>query len=412
MNRTLSILALALTYMVFAMLLNSVAPVILQSMLTFGVDKAATSTLDACKDIPIALTSLLVAPYLPRVGYRRSMIIGLALVALACTSMPLASSFLATRLTFVAIGITFALIKVSVYSSIGLVTSDPKQHASITSTIEGLFMVGVLATSWVFSAFIDRGNPGNPVWLHVYWVLGGLAAAAAVIWSITPLDESRIGSTNAATTEKTDVREMIRLAWKPLVAVFLASAFIYVLIEQAVQTWLPTFNNEALGLSAALSVQLASVYSAGLAAGRLGAGVLLRFVRWPTLLTVCLITAAGLLLVSVQSVPTPSVAPSGWGSLPVRAYILPLLGLFLAPVYPTICSAMLSALPIRQHASMTGLIVVFSALGGTLGSFITGRVFAATDGRTAFMLALIPMGLLLVLLMLFDRRLKVAPATE
>jgi len=43
MNRIIVIIALAATYFVFAMLLNSVAPVILQSMLTFGVDKVATS---------------------------------------------------------------------------------------------------------------------------------------------------------------------------------------------------------------------------------------------------------------------------------------------------------------------------------------------------------------------------------
>jgi hypothetical protein len=40
---------------------------------------------------------------------------------------------------------------------------------------------------------------------------------------------------------------------------------------------------------------------------------------------------------------------------------------------------------------MTGLIVVFSALGGTTGSIITGSVFEFFDGQTAFYLSLIPM---------------------
>ena len=35
---------------------------------------------------------------------------------------------------------------------------------------------------------------------------------------------------------------------------------------------------------------------------------------------------------------------------------------------------------------MTGLIVVFSALGGTTGSFITGQLFAHFDGALAFYL--------------------------
>src|SRR5262249_15670114 len=105
MSRIVMIVALAATYFVFAMLLNSVAPVILQSMLTFGVDKVAPWTLDACKDLPIAITSLAAAAYIPRLGYRRAMVLGLGFVALACTAMPLLPGFVTTRLMFVAVGV-------------------------------------------------------------------------------------------------------------------------------------------------------------------------------------------------------------------------------------------------------------------------------------------------------------------
>ena len=47
---------------------------------------------------------------------------------------------------------------------------------------------------------------------------------------------------------------------------------------------------------------------------------------------------------------------------------------------------------------MVGLIVVFSALGGTTGSLIIGRTFAAVGGSTAFYLLLIPIvGVLLAM---------------
>jgi len=54
---------------------------------------------------------------------------------------------------------------------------------------------------------------------------------------------------------------------------------------------------------------------------------------------------------------------------------------------------------------MAGLIVVFSALGGTTGSMITGTVFDNFDGQTAFYLSLIPMALMLIALWFF-RQLK------
>ena len=45
MNRIRMIVALALIYMIFAILLNSVGTVILQSIATFGIDKPEASAL-------------------------------------------------------------------------------------------------------------------------------------------------------------------------------------------------------------------------------------------------------------------------------------------------------------------------------------------------------------------------------
>jgi MFS-type transporter involved in bile tolerance (Atg22 family) len=53
---------------------------------------------------------------------------------------------------------------------------------------------------------------------------------------------------------------------------------------------------------------------------------------------------------------------------------------------------------------MAGLIVVFSALGGTTGSIVTGNLFEAFGGRTAFYFSLIPITLLMFTLYLFKRR--------
>jgi predicted MFS family arabinose efflux permease len=52
---------------------------------------------------------------------------------------------------------------------------------------------------------------------------------------------------------------------------------------------------------------------------------------------------------------------------------------------------------------MSGLIVVFSALGGTTGSIITGHVFDAYGGQTAFYFSLIPISILIILLIIFKR---------
>lgn len=396
------LIAMVLVYMLFGILLNSVGTVILQSIATLGQTKASAAILEAFKDLPIAITSFAVASFLPRLGFRRAMMLGSGAVAIACLAMPLLPGFATAKFLFAVTGVAFALVKVSVYSSIGLVTNDQAEHASLTNIIEGLFMVGVLSGYWIFGAFIDPANPSGLRWLNVYWLLSALSTLVVVLLAISPLDESAaIAKTRTA---KEDFVAMLRLIGQALVLVFMLSAFTYVLIEQAIGTWLPTFNNEVLHLPQAMSIQAASLFAAALAAGRLSAGVILRRIHWYPVVSVCIILMAALVLLSLPLTRGLSADPAiGWFSAPLAAYLLPLAGLFLAPIYPAINSAMLTALPKSEHAAMTGLLVVFSALGGTTGSYITGRVFAAFDGQTAFYLSIVPMVVLFVALGKFRR---------
>ncbi|EQD33928.1 major facilitator transporter, partial [mine drainage metagenome] len=85
LNRYRVIGALALSFMIFAILLNSVGTVILQVIHTFGVGKPRASLLELFKDLPIVITSFALASFLPILGYRRAMLIALGVVAVACT---------------------------------------------------------------------------------------------------------------------------------------------------------------------------------------------------------------------------------------------------------------------------------------------------------------------------------------
>jgi fucose permease len=404
MNRIRMIIALALIYMIFAILLNSVGTVILQSIATFGIDKPEASALERYKDLTIAFTSFLVASFLPMFGYRRSMMLALAIVGGACLLMPLYPSFLTTRLLFACVGVGFAMTKVCVYSSIGLLTTDRIAHSRLTNTIEGLFMVGVLGGNWIFSAFVDPLHPGNPVWFNVYWLLAGACALVILLLGSSRLDESAAHAHGHNNSFSDSLLEMLQLFVRPLVYVFLASAFLYVLIEQSFGTWLPTFNNEILKLPNAMSIQFASILAGMTALGRIGAGVVLKRVRWHVLLNVCVVAMAVLVMVVLPLARGVVAQPHvGWFNAPIAAYLIPLLGLLMAPIYPVINSVALSSLPKPMHAAMTGLIVVFSALGGTMGSYITARVFASFDGIHAFYFSLLPMTLILVTLFFFKR---------
>lgn len=402
MNRYRIIAALALTFMIFAILLNSVGTVILQSIHSFSVGKPEASLLELFKDLPIVVTSFAVASFLPLLGYRRAMLIALAIVAAACALMPLSPGFHTTELLFACLGISFALTKVSVYSAIGLLTATKAEHGRLTNTIEGLYMVGVVISGWLFSAFIGSGPSAGAGWLRVYWVLVAACGLAIALLASSRLDESAARGPKVA-QEPGPRSQTRRLFVRPVVYVFLASTFLYVLIEQSFGTWMPTFNNEVLKLPDALSVQMASILAASIAVGRVAAGQLLRRVAWYPLLNACIIGMGALILLVLPLARGVGAADFSWLHAPAAAYLIPLIGLLMAPIYPVINSVILSALPKPAHAAMTGLILVFSALGGTLGSRITAVVFARFGGIHAFYFSLVPMTLLLATLFLFKR---------
>jgi MFS transporter, FHS family, glucose/mannose:H+ symporter len=395
-------LSLFLNYFVFAILLNSVGTVILQVQGNFDVSESSASILEAFKDLSIAIVSFFVASYITRIGYKNAMLIALGLIGLVCLLMPSLPSFAMTKLLFAATGTCFALIKVSVYATIGIITENKKDHASFMNFIESFFMIGILTGYFIFSAFVHDGDPLSTKWFGVYYLLAGIAIAAFLLLLSTSLDESSIKPTEPKPFVQ-DFIDMFKLAIAPLVLVFIVSAFTYVLIEQSIMSWLPTFNSKVLQLPTTLSIQMASILAASTAIGRFAAGIVLRKLQWFTVLVVCLLSASALVLVAIPLAQHSSGQVTGWGNAPLGAFVFPLIGLFIAPIYPAINSVILSTLPARQHGAMSGLIVIFSALGGTTGSIITGHIFEAYGGQTAFYFSLIPIGILLICLYLFNR---------
>jgi FHS family glucose/mannose:H+ symporter-like MFS transporter len=85
--------SLFLNYFVFAILLNSVGILIQKSINTYHVDEVTASSLEAFKDLSIAFVSFLVGSFLPRLGYKKGMLIALALVFAGCLGMYWGNSF-------------------------------------------------------------------------------------------------------------------------------------------------------------------------------------------------------------------------------------------------------------------------------------------------------------------------------
>lgn len=385
-------ISLYLNYFVFAILLNSVGIVILKSQIIYGVDEVAASTLELFKDLPIAIISFVIASFLPRIGYKKSMLTGLFLVTLGCIQMYYANSFLGAKILFAIVGVSFALIKISVYSLIGLIVDNQKEHNSLMSSVEGVFMIGIALAYFLFPAFNNEANPNS--WLNVYWFLAALSAISFVILYMIKFDE---GDEIPGVDLVDDAKQMMMLLTKLLVLVFIISAFLFVMVEQGIMSWLPTFNSRVLKLPENVGIMMASILAISLAIGRLTAGLVTKYFSWFWVVSIStLIAMLIVVLILPKAIGIEVVEINSLFDIPLIGFVFPLVGLFIAPIYPLLNSAILSVLPKKLHSPMTGLIVIFSALGGTLGSRIIGWLFKNLGANKAFYFLLIPMGLLIV----------------
>jgi len=400
-------ISLFLNYFVFAILLNSVGTVILLVQKSFDVTKSQVAVLEPFKDLSIAIVSFLVTSYITKIGYKRAMLIALGFVTVVCFIMPLTSSLVMVEFLFAAIGSSFALIKMSAFGSIGLVTKDEKEHISFMNFLEAFFGVGIVVSYFIFPLFIDSNNDASRAWLNVYYLLGGISLLAFILLLLSPLDESASKVENSKSFIA-QFGKMFTLLVSPLVMIFILCAFFYVLLEQSIMSWLPTFNNDVLKLNTVLSIQMASILAASIALGRFLAGIVLKHLNWLAVLISCLVLAGGLVFFSMPVIQNFIDSYKGSGitqlkDVPLVGFVFPLIGLLLAPIYPAINSVILSSLPKPKHGLMSGLIILFSALGGSAGSLITGNVFQNYGGKTAFYFSLLPIAILITGLFIFNK---------
>jgi len=396
-------LSIYLNYFVFAILLNSVGIVIAKSINVYGVVESDASLLEAFKDLPIAFVSFLVASFLPRFGYKRAMLVALVIVFFGCLGMYYGNTFDTAKVLFLTVGVSFALIKLSVYSLIGVVTDTPKEHSSLMSSVEGFFMVGIASAYFLFPAFYSDTDPD--AWLQVYPVLCVIIALSFVLLLFSKIN---IPIETSGKSVIDDIKSSAGLLVMPLVLVFIFSAFFFVMIEQGIMTWLPRFNEKIFSFSEVLSVQMASILAISLALGRFISGWVSKSIAWEKIVIVCSIISVVILLSVLPQLKIEgnAVVLNGLGDVPLLGFILPLIGLFIAPIYPLLNSTVLSHLPKRLHSPMSGLIIIFSALGGTLGSRIVGTLFEHIGGVNAFYFLIIPIALLVVSVLIIKRLIK------
>jgi len=343
-----------LTYLMFAMFAmttDSVGLIIPEIIRTFQLSLTAAGTFQYATMAGIAIAGLFLGQLADRLGRRRTVVIGLTLFAAACFLLASGNSFVFFAMMLGLSGLAIGVFKTGALALIGDISTSTAQHTSIMNTAEGFFAVGAIIGPSILARLLAAGLS----WTWLYVIAGTLCVALIGLALLVKYPET----TRASGSSFSGTGRAMK---SPYVLAFSAGAFLYVGVEAAVYVWMPTLLAGYTGSAAALATYSISIFFLLRATGRfLGAWMLTR-VQWQPVLA---LFSGCILLCFIGSVA---------GGVNWAVYLLPLSGLFMSVIYPTINSKGISCAPKSAHGAAAGVILFFTCMSAVLAPLAIGAV--------------------------------------
>src|SRR5436309_1139294 len=342
-----------LTYLMFAMFAmttDSVGLIIPEIVKTFRLSLTAAGTFQYATMAGIALAGFLLGHLADRYGRKWTIMVGLTLFAAASYLFLAGTSFVFFSVLMALSGIAIGIFKTGALALIGDVSRSTGEHTSIMNTLEGFFGVGAI----IGPALLTRLLAAGLSWKWLYVVAGGLCLALLVLALLVRYPEAPRRATSAG------VNGTGAALRNPYVLAFSAGAFLYVAVEAAIYVWMPTLLTRYSGSAAALAAYSLSVFFLLRAAGRFLGAWMLRQAGWQLVL---MVFSGGILACFALTV----LGGVTWG-----VFLLPLSGLFMSVMYPTINSKGISCVPKRGHGAAAGVILFFTCLAAVVAPLMLG----------------------------------------
>jgi len=358
-----------LTYVMFAMFAmttDSVGIIIPQIVKTFRLSLTAAGTFQYATMAGIALAGFFLGHLADRYGRKTTIVAGLILFAASSYLFIAGSSFLFFCVLMAVSGAAIGIFKTGALALIGDISRSTAEHTSIMNTVEGFFAIGSIIGPALLAQLLKRSVPWQ--WLYV------IAGSMCVLLILTALRVQY--PTRAKAAEDTNLQAVITVTKNPFVLLFSLGAFLYVAVETAIYVWMPTLFEGYHGPGEWIALYSISIFFLLRAGGRFLGAWLLTKLAWSSALTVC---SGAILICFVASIA---------GGVHWAIYALPLSGLFMSIIYPTVNSKGISCVPKSEHGAAAGVILFYTCLSAVLGPLAIGAVSDAMGGPLyGFMLA-------------------------
>ncbi|HMA11068.1 MAG TPA: MFS transporter, partial [Steroidobacteraceae bacterium] len=313
-NAGLARLLTCLMFFTFAMTTDAVGSVIPRVIEEYRLSMTAASAFQYATMLGIATGALLLGFLADRLGRQRTIILGLSLYGLSSLLVALGGHFHALVAMLALSGLGISVFKTAALALIGDITSSPQAHTRFMNNVEGWFAVGAIVGPAIVAALLTAGVS----WKWLYVVAAVICFALVVMATRVPNPAPR------ARVERASLAQMLGVMRDPLALGFSLLVALYVGVEVAIYTWMPTYLKDYAGPHAWWPAWALTAFFVLRAAGRfLGAWMLDR-VRWTAALAML-----GLAIFICFSA-------SLLGGLTLGVWLLPLTGLFMSIIYPTL----------------------------------------------------------------------------
>jgi fucose permease len=356
-----------LMFMMFAMTTDSVGVIIPQIVKEFRLSVTAAGAFHYATMAAIAAAAILLGFLADRLGRKQTIVLGLMIFALNSYLFVFGTTFAFFLVLLTISGASIGIFKTGALALIGDISSSTAQHTSTMNLVEGFFGVGAIIGPAIVTTLIDN----HVSWKWLYSIAGTICVVLILIalWVRYP-------QTIETSGETVDLRRTVRMMSNPYALAFGTGALMYVAIEASVYVWGPLYLSGYEGRWRVFANYAISGFFFLRAAGRFLGVWLLKQYDWTWVLAIlCL----AILLCLGGSV---------FGGVGSAVLLLPLSGLFMSVIYPTLNSKGISCFQKSEHGAVAGVILFFTCGGAVLGPLAMAAVIDALGApKYAFLMA-------------------------
>ena len=356
-------------FFTYAMTTDAIGLIIPEIIRDFKISTAQASAFHYSTMIGLAFGAIALGHLADRLGRKITLIGGLMLYALSCFLFMFGTAFgFFVALLFIG-GLAIGVLETAALALIGDITRNNEEHTRALNIIEGFYAVGAIAGPALVATLLNS----DINWQYLYLTAAVLCLCLMAHSVAITHPPARKSSQRRASATQT-----IALLSDPHALFFCLAIFMYVAIEVAIYVWMPTlFQNYAGGLYNAALYSL-TIFFTLRAVGRFLGWWILQYFSWTAVmmwLTLLIFLCYG---------------ASGIFGIEVAVVLLPLSGLFMSMIYPTLNSKGISCFAKDRHSSVAGLILFFTAIAGASVvplMAVIGDIFANGNIAAGFVLA-------------------------